>query len=521
MIAVLPPHVAALIAAGEVIHSPRDVLKELIENALDAGSTALEITLRYGGIEGIRVTDNGSGLSSEDLLLAPQRHATSKIRSTADLLDLSSFGFRGEGLYSIAAVSNFTMGSRRKSDAIGSKISIALPDRESSLSECSMNIGTFVQCDQLFAPIPVRRKLLKSPRVELKRSLEIIRSLLLVHPEVQVHVFDQQEVVLTLHEASLDFPARLTQAFPLTRKSLWKNCKRSFDQGCIEGWYYAESTKGLEQQWYINKRWFSQSAFIRIAQRYIEHGILIIQLSLKPEYIDVNLHPQKHHMGFYLQDSLLSSLGDFFMDWLGLPCPIEDLPNPASSPVAITESIAYPSSVVSSAVPRQSSSHRGVKASFLQFEKTKITSVKTSALPQQSRSQILFLDQTHALLRDRNLILFNPLKLLSQMIQQTDFIDLIEPFYIKSQEKIAIFHTMGLCNPHGRVDSIPRYIDRYTLLAWLSEEKNDILRLYELLKDSFMHFVHDQSEKTKDWIQSQECFLGVRTLQDLFAKAID
>ncbi len=520
MIAVLPPHVAALIAAGEIIHSPRDVLKELIENALDAGATALEISLKYGGIERISVTDNGSGLSVADLLLAPQRHATSKIRSADDLLTLYSFGFRGEGLYSIAAVSNFTIGSRQKSDPIGSKISMILPDRESSLSECSMNVGTFVHCEQLFAPIPVRRKLLKSPRVELKRSLEMVRSLLLIHPEVRVNVCDQQETVLTLHESPLDFPARLTQAFPLTRKALWRHCKRSFDQGFIEGWFYAESTKGLEQQWYINKRWFSQGAFIRIAQRYTEQGILIMQLSLKPEYIDVNLHPQKHHVGFYLQDSLLSSLGDFFMDWLGLLCSVENLLPNSALPVVSSSSIKnYPSNHFKSSLSvYEEPCPERLQSEFIEIG---LENANTTPLNQKIRSQMLFLDQTHALFRDRSLILFNPLILLAQMIQQSDFIDLIEPFHIKSLEKIIIFQNIGLCCSSGRIDSLPRSIDRYTLLGWLSEEKSDIVRLYQLLQDSFMHFVQDRTEKNKDWIQSQKCFLGVRTLQDLFAETID
>ena len=162
---VLPPHLANQIAAGEVVERPASIVKELVENAIDAGATAVSVSLQDGGLSAILVSDNGCGLSPEDAPNAFLRHATSKISTAEDLNAISSLGFRGEALASIGAVASVTMVTRPQGADVGTKI---IFDNGCLISqqETACVFGTSLRVENLFAKVPARLKFLKSPRTE-------------------------------------------------------------------------------------------------------------------------------------------------------------------------------------------------------------------------------------------------------------------------------------------------------------------------------------------------------------------
>ncbi|MCH8474665.1 MAG: DNA mismatch repair endonuclease MutL [Opitutales bacterium] len=186
-IRILPDTVANQIAAGEVIERPAGVVKELVENAIDAGATRVEVEYRNGGRSFLRVEDNGSGMSEEEALLALERHATSKIRQAEDLLSVQSFGFRGEALPSIASVSKFTLRTRRPEDPEGTEISVD-SGKIRQVKSCGMSPGTRIEVRQLFAPVPARRKFLKTDLTEAGHIVQSLRLQALANPETAFRV---------------------------------------------------------------------------------------------------------------------------------------------------------------------------------------------------------------------------------------------------------------------------------------------------------------------------------------------
>ncbi|MEK7387106.1 MAG: DNA mismatch repair endonuclease MutL, partial [candidate division NC10 bacterium] len=196
----LPDHLVNKIAAGEVVERPASAVKELVENALDAGARSVTVDLRDGGAVLIRVADDGGGMTAEELPLALERHATSKLARDEDLEAIATLGFRGEALAAICAVSRFSLTSRARGAAEGTRLSgeggavtqaLALP----------VNPGTVVEVRDLFFNTPARLKFLKSPGTELAASLRAITPLALAHPPVQVRVTNNGRPVLTAPEA--------------------------------------------------------------------------------------------------------------------------------------------------------------------------------------------------------------------------------------------------------------------------------------------------------------------------------
>jgi DNA mismatch repair protein MutL len=182
-IRILSDRVANQIAAGEVIERPAAAVKELIENALDAGATRIDVEFRSAGEELIRVEDNGSGMSRDDALLALERHATSKIVEAADLASLASFGFRGEALPSIASVARFTLRTRAAEDPAGTEIAVNA-GKVWHVRDCGRPVGTSVIVEHLFHPVPARRKFLKSEATEAAHIIQVVRLYALAFPAV-------------------------------------------------------------------------------------------------------------------------------------------------------------------------------------------------------------------------------------------------------------------------------------------------------------------------------------------------
>lgn len=197
----LPDRVANQIAAGEVIERPAAVIKELVENAVDAGATRVEVEFRHGGRSYMRIEDNGHGMSREDAQLAIERHATSKIAVADDLNRLASFGFRGEALPSIASVSRFTLQTREQGEDNGTEILIN-GGRPVHVRDCGRPVGTRMEVAQLFNSVPARRKFLKTDRTEAAHIITCVRLYALAFPEVAFTLIEDGRVVFKSPECT-------------------------------------------------------------------------------------------------------------------------------------------------------------------------------------------------------------------------------------------------------------------------------------------------------------------------------
>ncbi len=193
-IRILPDRVANQIAAGEVIERPVAVVKELVENSIDAGATRIEVEFSNGGKSYIRIEDNGKGMSPDEALLSLERHATSKIREAADLNEVSSFGFRGEALPSIASVSRFTLRTRAEGWEHGTEIKIN-GGKLIEKKDCGMPVGTVIEVAQLFNSVPARRKFLKTDPTESAHITYNTRLFAVAHPQVAFRVLDSGRTV--------------------------------------------------------------------------------------------------------------------------------------------------------------------------------------------------------------------------------------------------------------------------------------------------------------------------------------
>ncbi|MCL6563243.1 MAG: DNA mismatch repair endonuclease MutL [Firmicutes bacterium] len=192
----LPPEVRDQIAAGEIVERPASVVKELVENSLDAGARRIEVEVWNGGREQIRVRDNGSGITAEDLPLAVERHATSKLHSVEELGDIQWLGFRGEALAAIAAVSRLTLASRPPEAAFGMRLRVD-HGRVGAPEPCAMGVGTLVEVEGLFADVPARRKALAGAGTEFQRIYRVVAAMAIGYPEVAWHLSHDGRAALT------------------------------------------------------------------------------------------------------------------------------------------------------------------------------------------------------------------------------------------------------------------------------------------------------------------------------------
>jgi DNA mismatch repair protein MutL len=194
-IRILPERVANQIAAGEVVERPAAAVKELVENALDAGATRVEVEFRRGGAEFIRVEDDGHGMDRDDALLALQRHATSKIAEAADLDRLTTFGFRGEALPSIASVARFTLQTRAAGDEAGTEVTVNA-GKILQVGACGRPVGTAIEVAHLFHAVPARRRFLRSEATESGHIVQIVRGYALAFPQVRFTLIQDGRTIL-------------------------------------------------------------------------------------------------------------------------------------------------------------------------------------------------------------------------------------------------------------------------------------------------------------------------------------
>ncbi len=307
-ITILPETLTNKIAAGEVVERPASVIKELIENSLDAGATDISVEINVGGRRRIRVTDNGHGMSREDALLSLERHATSKIKVDSDLERILTLGFRGEALPSIASVSRFSLATRETSSTEGTEI-IVDGGRVRDVRACGMAPGTVVSVEQIFFNLPARLKFMKSAETEAGHVADVIARMAVSRPDVAFTCTNDDRELLRLQRS--DLQRRLAQVvgrdsslhlYPVTG-----NDEYATITGFISGPALARS--GTQTIYtYINGRFIRdkvvQHAVMQAYRGVIDRGrypVVALFVELPPEEVDVNVHPTKHEVRFRRQ----------------------------------------------------------------------------------------------------------------------------------------------------------------------------------------------------------------------------
>ncbi|MBH1739649.1 DNA mismatch repair endonuclease MutL [Stenotrophomonas maltophilia] len=303
----LPEILINQIAAGEVVERPASVVKELVENAIDAGANRVDIDLEEGGVRLIRIRDNGSGIAPEQLPLAVSRHATSKIADLDDLESVATLGFRGEALPSIASVSRFTLASRRAHDEHGSALQIE-GGKIGEVTPRAHAPGTTVEVRELFYNVPARRKFLRAERTELGHIEEWLRSLALARPDVELRVSHNGKASRRYKPGDLYSDTRLAETLGEDFANQAVRVDHSGAGLRLHGWiaqpHYSRASAD-QQYLYVNGRSVrDRSVAHAVKMAYgdvLYHGrqpAYVLFLELDPTRVDVNVHPAKHEVRF-------------------------------------------------------------------------------------------------------------------------------------------------------------------------------------------------------------------------------
>lgn len=324
IIRLLPDSVANQIAAGEVIQRPASVIKELVENAVDAGATSITIVLKDAGRTLIQVIDNGSGMSPTDARMAFERHATSKIASVDDLYRLHTMGFRGEALPSIAAVAQIDLRTMREGDAVGTRLLIS-ESRFEGQEPVSCVPGTNMSVKNIFFHIPARRKFLKKDSVELGHIMREFERLALVNTDIDFTLIHND---VTLHRFMRGtFKQRIGALFGKTIEGQIAAINTETSLVKISGFVgmprFAKK-RGFNQFFFVNGRNMRHPAFHRALMSCYEPLVLpqaqpsyFINFEVDPSTIDVNIHPQKHEIKFEHEQAIMQILLAAIRETLG------------------------------------------------------------------------------------------------------------------------------------------------------------------------------------------------------------
>ena len=294
------------IAAGEVIERPASVIKEMVENSIDAGATHVTIEIKNGGISFIRITDNGKGIARDDIELAFERHATSKIRSADDLDTVKSMGFRGEALASIAAISNVELVSKTENDETGNRIVIEGGD-VLSLDEIGCSKGTTITVRNLFFNTPVRYKFLKKDFTESGYVEDVVTRIALVHPEIAIKFINNGKTILQTN-GSGDLTSVIYSIFGKEVASNIINVDYEYEyikiKGVIGKPNIARSNRS-NQIFFVNKRYIKDKTLSSAVEQAFKgmlpigkFAFLVLNVEMPPVKVDVNVHPAKLEVRF-------------------------------------------------------------------------------------------------------------------------------------------------------------------------------------------------------------------------------
>ena len=305
IIQLLPDHVANQIAAGEVVQRPASVVKELLENAIDASSTSITLVLKDAGKTLIQVTDNGTGMSPADALLSFERHATSKIKIAEDLFKLSTKGFRGEALASIAAIAHVCLQTKQEGQQIGTKINIE-GSKITGQEPVVIPVGTTIAVKNLFFNIPARRNFLKSNPVETRHVIDEFHRVALAHPSVAFNMTHNDDLVFNLPSSNVR--QRIVNIFGSKTNEKLVPVEESTDILKIDGFVlkpdFAKKSRG-QQFFFVNDR-FIKSPYLNHAVNAAFEGLIktslhpgyFLFLEVDPQSIDINIHPTKTEIKF-------------------------------------------------------------------------------------------------------------------------------------------------------------------------------------------------------------------------------
>jgi DNA mismatch repair protein MutL len=326
VIQLLPESTANQIAAGEVVQRPASVVKELLENAVDAGATVIKLFIKNGGCTHVQVDDNGSGMNTFDARMCWERHATSKITKAEDLYNLHTLGFRGEALASIASVSEVEMRTKSDTESIGTRIVINA-GRVELQENVAVNQGTSITVKNLFYNIPERKNFLKSISVETKHIFEEYQRIALAYPSISFEFYNQDKNLSKLRGGNLK--ERISDLFNVKEEDLIE----ASEQTEIVGFTGYIGSPKLSKRTRGNQYLFANGRFIK--DHYLSHAInsgygglleekhhpfYVLYLDVEPGKIDVNIHPTKHEVKFedgrhvytLLQSVIKKSLGAHF-----------------------------------------------------------------------------------------------------------------------------------------------------------------------------------------------------------------
>ena len=332
IIQLLPDSVANQIAAGEVIQRPASVIKELVENAVDAGARTIHVQVVDAGRTSIQVIDDGCGMSVTDARLAFERHATSKIRQAADLFSLHTMGFRGEALPSVAAVAQIELRTRRASDEVGTCLMLS-GSRVESQEPCSCAVGSSFTVSNLFFNVPARRKFLKSNATELNNILTAFERIVLVYPDICFTLHSNGQELLNLRAGTLR--QRITDVYgrrygqdllPVSVETAL--CKITGFTGKPE----AARKKGAHECFFVNGRFMKHPYFHKAVQQAYErlvpagtHVPYFLYFEVSPADIDVNIHPTKTEIKFENEQAIWQILIAAVRDAIGQFCEIPQI----------------------------------------------------------------------------------------------------------------------------------------------------------------------------------------------------
>ena len=325
IIQLLPDHVANQIAAGEVVQRPASIVKELLENSIDAGATKIELIVEEAGRNLVKVVDNGAGMSETDARMAFERHATSKIRNTEDISHIATKGFRGEALASIAAVAQVELKTKKNDAEIGSIIYIEGGELQFQEPVQTAEGSTF-SVKNLFYNVPARRKFLKSNNIEFRHIIDEFQRVALAHDGLEFSLYHNDEVIFNLRKGSqmqriVDIFGRKLQPLlvPIKEDLGWVNL-----HGFVGKPEAAKKTRG-EQFFFVNGRYFRSPYLNRAVQEAFE-GLLMsgyspsffLYLELDPEKIDINIHPQKTEVKFEDENLIFALIRSTIKKSLGI-----------------------------------------------------------------------------------------------------------------------------------------------------------------------------------------------------------
>ncbi len=305
-IQILPQHLANQIAAGEVVERPASIVKELLENSIDAGAQSIEIRIEEGGLQNISVTDDGSGIAKEDLLLAITPHATSKVYSLDELENLQSLGFRGEALASIASVSRFRLQSRHQNNDSAFAVELEGQGNQPDVKPTSLAQGTKIEVRDLFFNTPARRKFLKAPATEFSHIDEAIRKLALSHLDVCFGLYHNHKLVYSVTAGNPQSRLDTLCGRGFTEQSQFIQTEKTGLS--LEGWLVLPKhlkRSADHQYFYVNGRPIRDKLIIHAmkeAYRDVMYGDhqpqYILFLEIDPKSVDFNVHPQKLEVRF-------------------------------------------------------------------------------------------------------------------------------------------------------------------------------------------------------------------------------